>query len=324
MVSLNATPTRVAVGDSTVLTWSSTDATSCSATGAWDGVRSTSGSMEVAGLPQGTSTFILSCMGSGGTTARSVSVSAGAAGGGTIAGLNFPSNDDTTGTVRFKFANPLAIYPATYIWRVNPRQQSGYYTTFFWGNDGDFWWDSGTPNTTYGAHPYPNVPPSGSTHRWEIAVNGGDYVDSVSGASTAVSYGRWHVQALRAWSDSAGKHHEFYWDLPDTSKVISRTEPTSYGNKAPPSPALTFGDAPWNPSKELLSGILRGIQIYSTLLSVDDLLAEVTAPLSTSAGTSNVWYLNLDPTPSDISDKSGKGHHPAWVGPERPALWTGP
>jgi hypothetical protein len=274
------------------------------------------------GLPLVCALFmaLAACGGSGaGESARAPSVGAG-----TLTGLNFPSNDDTAGTVRFKFASPLAIYPATYIWRVNLRQQSGYYTAFFWGNDGDFWWDSGAPNTTYGAHPYPNAPPSGSTHRWEIAVNGGDYVDSVNGASTAVSYGRWHVQALRVWSDSAGKHHEFYWDLPDTSKVISRTEPASYGNKAPPSPALTFGDAPWNPSKELLSGVLRGIQIYSATLSVGDVLAEVDVPLSTLVGAQNVWYLNLNPTPSDISDKSGKGHHPAWVGPERPALWASP
>ena len=241
-----------------------------------------------------------------------------------VSGLDFPSNDQTTGTVRFKFQNPLAIYPATYVWRVNLRQQSGYYTAFFWGNDGDFYWDNGAPNTTYGAHPYPNAPPSGSTHRWEIAVNGGDFVDSVNGSSTTVAYGRWHVQALRVWADSAGKHHEFYWDLPDTSKLISRIEPPSYGNQAPPSPALTFGDAPWNPSKELLSGVLRGIQIYSATLSLNDVLSEASSPLSTSAGATNIWYLNINPTPSDIADKSGKGHHPVWVGPERPALWTGP
>jgi hypothetical protein len=277
-----------------------------------------------AALLAGTSTFTLSCSGAGGTIARSASVSASASGGGNTTGLNFPSNDDTTGTVRFKFANPLAIYPATYIWRVNLRQQSGYYTAFFWGNDGDFWWDNGAPNTTYGAHPYPDSPPSGSEHRWEIAVNGGDYVDSVNGTSTAVAYGRWHTQALRVWSDGSGKHHEFYWDLPDTSKVISRTESTSYANKAPPSPALTFGDAPWNPSKELLSGILRGIQIYSSTLSVNDVLGEMNSPLSTSAGSASIWYLNINPTPTDISDKSGKGHHPAWVGSERPSLWTGP
>jgi hypothetical protein len=50
--------------------------------------------------------------------------------------------------------------------------------------------------------------------------------------------------------------------------------------------------------------------------------SEATAPLSTSAGTSSVWYLNINPTPTDITDKSGKGHNPSWVGSERPALFT--
>jgi hypothetical protein len=53
-------------------------------------------------------------------------------------------------------------------------------------------------------------------------------------------------------------------------------------------------------------------------------LAETTTPVSTSAGSSSIWYLNVNPTPTDISDKSGRGHQPAWVGPERPLLWTGP
>jgi hypothetical protein len=69
---------------------------------------------------------------------------------------------------------------------------------------------------------------------------------------------------------------------------------------------------------------LRGIQIYSTNLSVADIQSEVNAPLSTTAGAANIWYINLNPTPSDISDKSGRGHNPSWVGAERPTLWMGP
>ena len=34
------------------------------------------------------------------------------------------------------------------------------------------------------------------------------------------------------------------------------------------------------------------------------------------------WYLNMNPSPSDISDKSGRGNNPAWVGTERPTLWS--
>ncbi len=44
--------------------------------------------------------------------------------------------------------------------------------------------------------------------------------------------------------------------------------------------------------------------------------------LSTVAGAANFRYLNVNPTPTDISDKSGRGHHPSWVGSERPALYS--
>jgi hypothetical protein len=69
--------------------------------------------------------------------------------------------------------------------------------------------------------------------------------------------------------------------------------------------------------------VLRGIQLYSSALSVADIVTEAESPRSTSAGGNSIWYINLNPTPADISDKSGKGHHPAWVSSARPALWSG-
>ena len=47
--------------------------------------------------------------------------------------------------------------------------------------------------------------------RWELSTDGGDDLSNES-----VVFDRWHTQALRVWSDGSGKHHEFYWDLPDT------------------------------------------------------------------------------------------------------------
>src|SRR5690606_20431617 len=104
-------------------------------------------------------------------------------------------------------------------------------------------------------------------------------------------------------------------------KVVRTSDPT-WGNVNPPAPALTWGDAPWAPGNEVWNGILRGIQIYSSRLSVEDILAEIESPRSTAAGSASIWYLNLNPTPNDISDKSGKGHHPVWVGNQRPALYA--
>ena len=247
----------------------------------------------------------------------------------TITGIDFPGSAAVSNTMRFRFVRPdqngLPIYGpsnagVTYIWRAHPRRQGGYYTTFFWGNDGTFTWSNGSAATYYGAHPYPwpDSPPGGTTHQWEIAADGLDLRNG------AVVYDRWYTQALRVWADSNGKHHEFYWDLPSTDAAhrVSYVGHSSWNNVNPPSPALTWGDAPWAPGQEVYSGVLRGIQIYATNLTLADLLSEVANPLSTAAGASSVWYLNLNPTPSDISDKSGRGHHPVWVGSERPALYT--
>lgn len=234
------------------------------------------------------------------------------------AGLDFPGNAGSAGTVRFRFTLPLDMYPATYIWKVMPRQQAGYYTTFFWGNDGTFYWNSGSPDSYYGAHPYPQPPPSGTSHKWSVPTAfGGDFLSAED-----VVYDRWYTQALVTWSDAAGKHADFYWDLPDTSKVISTLAPASFGNIVPPNAALTFGDAPWNPSEEIMNGIIRGIQIYSEQMSVSDIMSEITSPRSTAVGQANMWYMNINPTPSDISDKSGAGNDPEWVGSERPGLYT--
>jgi hypothetical protein len=315
-LTLSASPTSVASGGSSSLTWSSTDASSCTASGAWSGSKATSGSAGTGSLTAASNTFTLSCSGSGGSASRSVTVTVADAA--QAFGLDFPGSAATSGTIRFRFTNPLAIYPATYIWKVMPRQQNGYYTAFFWGNDGPFYWGPTSPDTYYGAHPYPSPPPNGSAHKWEISVYGDDYVSSQN-----VEYNRWHTQALRVWSDGAGKHHEFYWDLPDTSRVIRVDVPSGYGNIMPPSPALTFGDAPWNQSNEIMNGVMRGFQIYSVTLTLNDVLAEIKSPRSTSNGASHIWYLNLNPTPSDISDKSGSGHNPSWVGGERPRLWSG-
>ncbi|MCL4720802.1 MAG: hypothetical protein KJ041_02385, partial [Gammaproteobacteria bacterium] len=241
-------------------------------------------------------------------------------GGGATTGLDFQGSASTTATVRFRFSSPLSIYPATYIWRVRPRQQNGYYTAFFWGNDGCFLcWGPQAPGAYYGAHPYPDPPPDGAAHRWEISTDGADYLSAQN-----VAYNVWHTQALRAWTDGSGQHLEYYWDLPDTARMISVDIPAATAVTLPPSPALTWGDAPWNESNEIMNGVLRGIQIYSALLSLDDIQAEIAAPRSTPAGNANIWYLNLNPTPADISDMSGQNHHPAWVGAARPLLWTGP
>lgn len=72
-VTLTAAASSVAAGGTTTLNWSSTDATSCSATGAWAGTKTTSGSEATAAI-NADSTYTLSCTGTGGTATNSATV----------------------------------------------------------------------------------------------------------------------------------------------------------------------------------------------------------------------------------------------------------
>ena len=81
--TLTSSAASVASGASATLTWSSTNANSCAASGAWNGTLATSGSQSTGALTQ-TSSFTLTCTGGGGTATATaqVAVSAAAATGG--------------------------------------------------------------------------------------------------------------------------------------------------------------------------------------------------------------------------------------------------
>lgn len=72
-VSLTATPTNVPAGGSSTLDWTSTDATSCTASGSWSGTKAVSGSQVVSGLVT-QSTYTLTCSGAGGQASASATV----------------------------------------------------------------------------------------------------------------------------------------------------------------------------------------------------------------------------------------------------------
>lgn len=242
-------------------------------------------------------------------------------------GLIFPSNGG--GDVRFALdgANLPDITPLTLLWKIKPVQQTGFYTTFFHArNDGTFVGD----RTYWGCHPYPQGGGSGTVHNWEVSIEGGDDIVDENGNSTVVTKDAWYSQAAQAYPSASVSKVDFYWDLATAStRVISHTTGAALTN-ASASPALTFGGAPWNPNAECLSGTLRGIQVYSGALSLADIEAlhvcetdaQVLAVCSSRSITS-LWYLNMNPTPDDITDKSGNGRNPSWQTAGRPTLYTG-
>ncbi len=92
-VSLTASPSAIGYNGSTTLIWSSTDATSCVASGDWSGTKATAGSQSVGSLTQ-TSTFILTC----GSAGQSVTVTVGPAPLPTVALTANPTTVDMNGS----------------------------------------------------------------------------------------------------------------------------------------------------------------------------------------------------------------------------------
>jgi hypothetical protein len=87
-VTLSSSVSHVASGGSATLTWSTQNATACTASGGWSGSRQLSGSTSTGTLTAAT-TFTLSCTGAGGTTQQAVTItidqpSAGGGGGGAL------------------------------------------------------------------------------------------------------------------------------------------------------------------------------------------------------------------------------------------------
>ena len=72
-ISFSPSAWVVEPGTRTILTWSSSDATSCVADGGWAGTRALSGTFETAPVAQST-TYSLQCSGPGGTFTRSITV----------------------------------------------------------------------------------------------------------------------------------------------------------------------------------------------------------------------------------------------------------
>ena len=105
-VTLTASSTSVIAGATVELTWSSTNASSCTASDGWSGTQPTSGSAQVGPLTQ-TTTFDLSCSGSGGSGSGSVTVTVQAVGDHMVGGnLLVSSISRSDGDVN----DPLAPY----------------------------------------------------------------------------------------------------------------------------------------------------------------------------------------------------------------------
>ena len=102
-VALTANPGSVTAGQFARLSWSTTNAGSCAASGGWSGNKAVFGSEDVA--PNTTTTYNLTCSGAGGTASQNTSVivtSGGAAGGNFYVATNGDDGNPGTETAPFK------------------------------------------------------------------------------------------------------------------------------------------------------------------------------------------------------------------------------
>lgn len=230
--------------------------------------------------------------------------------------INFPSTSPSAIMVwnaAISGGAPFAAYPATYIWRAFPRHNkdaSGSYWTFLFHakyQTGAF--DQGNVNEYYGMHPYPDSF-DGGVNKWEISADAGDFF------TDAVVFDQWYQQVVVVSKDGSNTHHKYYWNWPNVTTQVQSFDGNLHA--AATNPAIIIGDAPWNRGNENPNAILRGLQFYDVALSEAEIAQEIAAP----ASFRTPWYQNLNPKPTDITDKSGSGHHPQWVDANRPAEWS--
>ena len=214
----------------------------------------------------------------------------------------------------------------TYMWELTFDAGAADYATTMFYSRCDGYFDSNPGIQDYmGFHPYPDPPPSSSNHKWEISTEYSDFfATNQPNAKKVVVDGQKFVQGVIVdVNDGDGtKTAVFYLDLPSTAPddIISHTFPSGYGDTPGTSHCLQFGDAPWAEigvaANESTQGIFRGLKIIAKTLTEADLITEAaslnTNTMQTTDGINNVWYSNVDPTPTDISDKSAAGHDPAW------------
>lgn len=268
-----------------------------------------------------------------------------------VTGLIFPSNNAANSDIRLVWsgANLLSRTSHTVIWRANYVQQDGYYAVT-WHSPNDGVWDSG--EYSVGMHPHPcdgtfdsdgqrlvGTGAGGAIHYQEIAGLTGAYDRIASPSSPGpqdtflVTKGVWYLQARVVELSGTTLTHTFYPDIENNpTKFIRQSFLTTnpLWNPSPANPAFYFGASDWtasgNANSETPSCTLRGLALFSAPLTITDIQSEAASSgdtAVTTAGQASVWYINKNPTPTDINDKSGAGHTPSWANANRPTLYTG-
>lgn len=268
--------------------------------------------------------------------------------------LSFPSNDEANSDVKLVWANSTSDMPPrtahlTVHWSKY-RQQAGFYAHWWTMPNLSSNYADITGDYFSGYHPYPcdglvdpNGTPTnptggaGTEHFYEIAgLPNTDVIGDAADESLEAIKGVWIAGAHYTEESGANTLHRHYPDLfgnPDFFITVSQPTADITGDpKITADRALMFGANTWtvtgSTNAETASGEVRGIRIFDITstgsFSVADMQAEARAAWestntpATSEGVTAVWYINDNPTHTDVSDKSGEGHDPVWGNAIRP------
>ena len=112
-VSLTLTPDHISTTQTTVLSWSSSNATACTASGGWSGSQTTSGSTTITPSGAGTVSYSLSCSGAGGSAAASAVLTVTAALNNSITIVVDGGPDSNNGTLNIPYVSVTVCRPGT-------------------------------------------------------------------------------------------------------------------------------------------------------------------------------------------------------------------
>lgn len=273
-----------------------------------------------------------------------------------ITGLLYPANNAAGSDIRTLLTGAALPSRTTFsaLWKKfeSATPQVSYITdTFFSHNTGSFASDL----FEVGYHGYPTATGTvdangqstdvtsqgGSVHYHEIAGLGGhDYLASPGGSSVRLIDGQWYRRAATIGPSGANTRHRYYFDLATgTSQLIEQTVATASIPAGGASAAWYWGTSDWRSGSggagtndETPNGVQRAFVVVSGVeltaaqvaaISVLETDAQVLSWFAANGLLANLWFLNMNPTPSDITDKSGNGHDMTWPNANRPTLWTG-
>lgn len=253
-------------------------------------------------------------------------------------GLDFPLNAVSGGDIRLLWngANLLSRTDHTAIWKAKYKQQPSTYYAVAWHayNDGTFHGD----NYEFGTHPYPAANGTfdgqgsaltgdggSSGNYWqELAGLGAhDYIAlPMSAAKQLVPDGRWLTQARTCQTSGANLVHRFYPDVDNFPGDYIEKTVTLASLPSPSAPAFYYGSSDWTGSgstnTETPGCVLRHMLLYASALDISTIQAKA----ALTSNDADAFYSNLNPTPTDVTDKSGSGHSPSWANANRPTLWS--